>query len=166
MKIEFGIWGGAGTSVEREWFALVGSRGADRPGGHAVLGAVTPTRSEVERACRTTRAAGPGNARGLGKRFAYRPAGAYVFFRADDGERILGEQLHRRSIDVVAARRSHGAAFTCLVGRGVVVRTRRTSSSPAPGWTLEVREGDELLAVASLRANAGWFRVATRCALD
>ena len=163
VELAFGIWGGPGTSLRREFFAAVGSRGAQQPGGYAMFGSVTPSRAQTDAACAPVTTSASASQAGLSKPFTYRRAGANAYFKAPNGERLIGELLHRGSLTTLHLREPNGITFECPTSGRVLVRVRRAVG----GTELRVSQGKAVLGVASLRANgASSFRVSARCRQD
>jgi hypothetical protein len=158
VNLAFGVW-----DQRRTQFALVGSRGVNREGGYVILGAGTETGATTDRLCR--RSAPPRNASQarLSKPYVYKKAQDNVYFQASDGERILGDLLHVRSVTVVARRGALGVEYHCVVGSGVTVRVRELRG----GAELRVFDGRQALATAVVRRQGqSSFRVSDRCEED
>jgi len=165
VEIAFGIWGGPGTGVKRELFALVGSRGARREGGYAIFGSATPTSAEVETACARSNPVDTPSLERLSKPYSYRRAGANVYFQAKDGERLLGGLLSPRSATLVHLRLAYGVSFSCVVGSRIAVRIKDLRDGErVVGSELRVLLGRKLLATAAVRARGdSYFRISRRC---
>ncbi|MEX2212095.1 MAG: hypothetical protein WD689_10085 [Gaiellaceae bacterium] len=158
--IEFGVWGGPGTPHRlREHFALVGSRGASRPGGYVIYGSATPTRVARDASCRPTRLAANPDDRKLSQPYSYRPAGDNVYFTRGR-DRLLGTQLHIRSFDAVVQHDAVGVTFICAVPGEVTV----FMTEVADGQYFSARIGRELFGTAVLRTGRpSTLRISKRC---
>lgn len=158
--LAFGIWGGPVTLLrQREFFAAVGSWGSPRQGSFVILGSATPTSIQTDAACEPTAAPPSASQAKLSRPFVYKRAGANAYFRAANGEQLIGEPLHPRSISVLHLREPNGVRFRCRITGRVVVHVRRV----AAGNELRVSHGKALLAVASMRSGTSRFRISNRC---
>lgn len=167
LVLEFGSWGGAGT-LRREQFAAAGSAGAARGGGWVIYGAATPTRAETDRGCRRAARWPAPSKRALTGAYRYRRTSeGATYFRTPEGERLIGDRLHRRSIDVIASRLAFGVGFACLRRGPVLVRvTDVRSGGRTVGSRLVVGVRTEVVAEAVVRdAGESFFRVARDCRL-
>ncbi len=164
VEFAFGMWGGPGTSLRREPFAALGSRGADRPSGYVIFGSVTPTRTYLDRACLLSPLPTAGTA-ALSKPHTYRRAGENAYFEAADGERLIGSRLHQRSVSPLHLREANGITFSCPTQTRVQIRVRESKSgSRVPGAALRVVHGREVLGLAVVRRDGqSTLRVSKRC---
>lgn len=167
VQIEFGDWGGEGTGIKRERFALAGSKGANRPGGFMIFGSATPTRATTDRACRRTLVQPDPSRQRLSRPISYRrTSNGNAYFVASDGGQIPGERLHSGGIDPVISRMAWGVSFRCTVGTGVTILIidSRDRAGRVVGSYFSVRLGRELLATAVLRQQGeSFFRISSRC---
>lgn len=165
VELAFGMWGGPGTSLQREQFALVGSWGADRYGGYAIFGAATPTKAYRDPACaRSSMPSGAGSG-GLAQVYRYRKAGNNAYFVGADGDRIIGELLHPRTISALHVREPSAVGFTCVTTGRVIVRLKDVKEGArSVGTEMRVFDARKLLGVAVVRkSGASYFRVAGSC---
>lgn len=165
--IDFGEWGGPGTGIARERFALTGSKGANRPGGFMIFGSATPTRATTDRACRRTSVLPNPSRQRLSRPFTYRrTSNGNVYFAASDGRQVPGERLHPGGVDPVISRLAWGITYSCLVGTRVTVliTDSRDRAGRVVGSYFSARVGRELLATAVLREQGeSFFRISSRC---
>ena len=125
-----------------------------------MFGSVTPRRVQTDAACAPVTTSPSVSQAGLSKPFTYRRAGANAYFAAPNGERLIGELLHRGSLTTLHLREPNGITFECPTTGRVLVRVR----GAAGGSELRVGQGNALLGVASLRASGtSTFRVSARC---
>jgi hypothetical protein len=163
VELAFGIWGGAGTSLRREFFAVGGSWGAKKPGAYAIFGSASANRTQTDAACANTSISPGASQSGLSKPFVYRRAGANAYFRAANGEQLIGELLHRGSLSALHLREPNGVSFECPTTGRVIVETRAVSG----GNELRVSHGRALLTIASVRSDGtSSFRISNRCQQD
>jgi hypothetical protein len=163
VELAFGMWGGAGTSLRREYFAVVGSWGAKKPGAYVIFGSASANRAQTDAACARTSISPGASQTTLSKPFVYRRAGANAYFRAAKGEQLIGELLHRGSLSELHLREPNGVSFECPTTSRVIVETRAMTG----GNELRVSHGTALLAVASVRSDgASSFRISNRCQRD
>lgn len=167
VELAFGMWGGPPTSIQREQFAAIGSRGENKPGGYAMFGSATPTKAYRDPVCR--RASLPSGTQGTGLRqiYRYRTAGGNAYFVGADGDRIVGEPLHPGTVSVIHLREPSGIAFSCPTSGRVTVRLKNIrQGNRSVGTELRAFEARKLLGVAVVQlSGASYFRVATRCTL-
>lgn len=166
FEIGFGKWGGSGTSIKREFFALAGGDGANRPGGYLTYGFATPTRAATDGSCRrTTPRSKPSRGR-LSKPFSYREtANGNVYFRGGGGRQLIADRLSWGTIDETD-RMSVGVRFRCAFGTrlAVLITDSRDRSGRVVGSYFSVLFGRELLATAVLREQGeSFFRISSRC---
>ena len=164
FEIGFGKWGGPGTSIKREFFALAGGAGANRPGGYLTYGFATPTRADTDDSCRRATLRTNPSRRRLSKPFRYREtSNGNVYF---SGKRqVFAEQISWGTIDATD-RQSYGVRFRCAFGGriAVLITDSRDGAGRAVGSYFSVRFGRELLATAVLREQReSFFRISSRC---
>jgi hypothetical protein len=163
VELAFGIWGGVGTSLRREFFAVVGSWGAKKPGAYVIFGSANPSRAQTDAACAPASTSPDASQTGLSKRFVYLRAGTNSYFRAANGEQLIGELLHRGSLSALHLREPNGVSFECPTTSRVIVEVRGVTG----GNQLRVTHGRSLLAIASVRAEGtSSFRVSKKCRQD
>lgn len=166
FEIGFGKWGGQGTSIKAEFFALAGGAGADRPGGYLTYGLATPTRAATDQSCRRTTLRPNPSRRRLSKPFRYREtSNGNVYFRDGGGRQLIADRISWGTIDETD-RLSVGVRFRCAFGArlSVLITDSRDRSGRVVGSYFSVRFGRELLATAVLREGGGsFFRISSRC---
>jgi hypothetical protein len=165
VDVAFGAWGGEGTQIRREQFALAGNEGANRPGGYMIYGSATPTRATTDQACRRAVARPNPDRRRLSGPFSYRKAGQNVYFAARDGTRLIPEWLILGTIDFTDRMR-FGVRFRCPVRSAItiLITDSRDRAGRVVGTYFSVRVGRELLATAVLRQQGeSFFRISSRC---
>lgn len=166
FEIGFGKWGGAGTSIKHEFFALAGGDGANRPGGYLNYGLATPTRADTDDSCRRTTLRPNPSRRRLSKPFQYRETpNGNVYFTGSGGRRIVAERVSWGTIDATD-RESYAVRFRCAFGTrlAVLITDSRDRAGRAVGSYFSVRFGRELLATAVLREQGqSFFRISSRC---
>jgi hypothetical protein len=164
FEIGFGKWGGEGTSIKREFFALAGGDGANRPGGYLTYGLATATRADTDRACRPARLRPNPSRRRLSKPFRYREtANGNVYFSG--GRQLVADRLVWGAIDATD-RQSYGVRFRCASGGefAVLITDSRDRAGRVVGTYFSVRFRHELLATAVLREQGdSFFRISSRC---
>jgi hypothetical protein len=166
VELAFGMWGGPGTSLQREQFALVGSWGADRYGGYAIFGAATPTKAYRDPACARSSSPPDAGSDGLAQVYRFRKAGNNAYFVGADGDRLIGELLHPRTVSALHVREPSAVGFTCVTTGRVIVRLKDVKEGArSVGTELRVFDSRKLLGVAVVRkSGASYFRVASSCA--
>jgi hypothetical protein len=166
FEIGFGKWGGAGTSIKSEFFALAGGTGANRPGGYLNYGFATPTRADTDDSCRRTTLRPNPSRRRLSKPFRYREtSNGNVYFVGSGGRQIIAERVSWGTIDATD-RESDAVRFRCAFGGrfAVLITDSRDRAGHVVGSYFSVRFGRELLATAVLREQgASFFRISSRC---
>jgi hypothetical protein len=164
FRLEFGAWGGPGTSLpRRELFAAAVTRGSDELGGHMIYGSATPTKATADPACRPTRLASRPIDSRLLRPYTYRVIGHSGFFRSPSGDRVFLELVERTSIDPRVTLGALAVSFKCIVPGRVTV----SMTNSRGGTFMTVRIGRELYATAAVRPNDDFtFRVSKRCRLD
>jgi hypothetical protein len=164
VDLAFGLWGGPGTSLQREQFAVVGSWGADKYGGYAIFGAATPTKAYRDPACARSSGDAGGSVR-LAQVYRYRKAGNNAYFVGADGDRIIGELLHPRTASALHVREPSGVNFTCPTTGRVIVRLKDVKEGARSlGTEMRVFDARKLLGIAVVRrSGASYFRVAASC---
>lgn len=165
FEIGFGKWGGPGTSIKRELFALAGGAGANRPGGYLTYGFATPTRADTDDSCRRATLRPNPSRRRLSKPFRYRetPNGNVYFIGS--GGRLFAEEVSWGTIDATD-RESSAVRFGCSFGGrlAVLIADSRNRAGRVVGSYFSVRSGRELLATAVLREQGeSFFRISSRC---
>jgi hypothetical protein len=170
VRLEFGEWGGAGTSIPaRTGFALAGSKGANRPGGFMIFGSATAASATTDRACRRTRVLPNPSRERLSRPFLYRRTeSGNVYFVAGDGTTLPGERLRPpgHNTDPLTNRQAWGVSFRCAAGAAVtiVIVDSRDRAGRVVGSYFSARVGRELLATAVLRRGGdSFFRVSRKC---
>jgi hypothetical protein len=164
FSLEFGAWGGPGTGLpRRELYAAAVTRGSTELGGHMIYGSATPTREDVDQACRATRLAARPIERRLSGVYRYRLVGHSGIFRSPSGDTVYLEAVERTTQDPHVTHGALAASFKCFVpGRVTVAMTNSKG-----GTFMSVRIGRELYATAAIRPNNDFtFRVSKRCQLD
>jgi hypothetical protein len=164
FSLEFGAWGGPGTGLpRRELYAAAVTRGSTELGGHMIYGSATPTRADVDQACRATRLAARPIERRLSGVYRYRLVGHSGIFRSPSGDTVYLEAVERTTQDPHVTHGALAASFKCFVpGRVTVAMTNSKG-----GTFMSVRIGRELYATAAIRPNDDFtFRVSKRCQLD
>jgi hypothetical protein len=164
FKLEFGAWGGPGTGLpRRELFAAAVTRGSTESGGHMIYGSATPTKADVDPACRRTQLAARPIERRLSGVYRYRLVGHSGIFKSPSGDTIYLEPVERTTQDPAVTRGALAASFKCFVpGRLTVAMTNSKG-----GTFMTVRIGRELYATAAVRPrNDFTFRVSKRCTQD
>jgi hypothetical protein len=166
FEIGFGKWGGAGTSIKSEFFALAGGAGANRPGGYLNYGLATPTRADTDDSCRRTTLRPNPSRRRLSKPFRYREtSNGNVYFIGSGGRQIVAERVSWGTIDATD-RDSDAVTFRCAFGGrfAVLITDSRDRAGQVVGSYFSVRFGRELLATAVLREQGqSFFRISSRC---
>jgi len=164
FTLEFGAWGGPGTGLpRRELFAAAVTRGSTESGGHMVYGSATPTRADVDPACRATRLAARPIERRLSGVYRYRVVGHSGIFRSPSGDTVYLEPVERTTQDPRVTRGALGASFKCYVPGRVTVAMANSKG----GTFMTVRIGRELYATAAVRPHDDFtFRVSKRCTRD
>jgi hypothetical protein len=164
FEIGFGKWGGDGTSIKREFFALAGGDGANRPGGYLTYGFATPTRAGTDGSCRRASPRPNPSRRRLSKPFRYAETpNGNVYFRG--GRQLIADRLVWGAIDPTD-RQSYGVRFRCASGGrfAVLITDARDRAGRVVGTYFSVRFGRELLATAVLREEGeSFFRISSRC---
>lgn len=164
FTLEFGAWGGPGTGLpRRELYAAAVTRGSTELGGHMIYGSATPTKADVDAACKATRLAARSIDRRLSGVYRYRVIGHSGVFRSPSGDTLYLEPVERTTQDPRVTRGSLAASFKCFVpGRVTVAMTNSKG-----GTFMTVRIGRELYATAAVRPNNDFtFRVSKRCTPD
>jgi hypothetical protein len=166
FEIGFGKWGGAGTSIKREFFALAGGDGANRPGGYLNYGLATPTRADTDASCRRTTLRPNPSRRRLSKPFRYREtSNGNVYFAGGGARQLVADRLWWGAIDPTD-RESYGVRFRCASGGrfAVLITDSRDRAGRVVGTYFSVRRGRELLATAILREEGeSFFRISSGC---
>ena len=164
FTLEFGAWGGPGTGLpRRELYAAAVTRGSTEFGGHMIYGSATPTKADVDQACRATRLAGNPIERRLSGVYRYRLVGHSGIFRSSSGDTVYLEAVDRTTQDPHVTRGALAASFRCFVPGRVTVAMANSKG----GTFMTVRIGRELYATAAVRPNDDFtFRVSKRCRLD
>jgi hypothetical protein len=164
FTLEFGAWGGPGTGLpRREHYAAAVTRGSTELGGHMIYGSATPTKAEVDRACRATRLAARPIERRLSGVYRYRVIGHSGIFRSPSGDTVYLEAVERTTQDPLVTHGALAASFKCFVPGRVTVAMANSKG----GTFMTVRIGRELYATAAIRPNNHFtFRVSKRCRLD
>jgi hypothetical protein len=161
FTLEFGAWGGPGTGLpRRELYAAAVTRGSTEFGGHMIYGSATPTKADVDQACRATRLAARPIERRLSGVYRYRTVGHSGIFRSPKGDTLYLEPVERTTQDPRVTRGALAVSFKCFVpGRVTVAMTNSKG-----GTFMTVRIGRELYATAAVRPNDDFtFRVSKRC---
>jgi hypothetical protein len=164
FTLEFGAWGGPGTGLpRRELYAAAVTRGSTELGGHMIYGSATPTKADVDHACRSTRLAARPIERRLSGVYRYRVVGHSGIFRSPSGDVVYLEPVERTTQDPHVTRGALAASFRCFVpGRVTVAMTNSKG-----GTFMTVRIGRELYATAAVRSNDDFtFRISKRCTQD
>jgi hypothetical protein len=164
FTLEFGAWGGPGTGLpRRELYAAAVTRGSTEFGGHMIYGSATPTKADVDQACRATRLAANPIERRLSGVYRYRLVGHSGIFRSPSGDTVYLEPVERTTIDPHVTRGALAASFRCFVPGRVTVAMANSKG----GTFMTVRIGRELYATAAVRPNNDFtFRVSKRCDLE
>ena len=164
FSLEFGAWGGPGTGLpRRELYAAAVTRGSTELGGHMIYGSATPTKAEVDRACRATRLPARPIERRLSGVYRYRVIGHSGIFRSPSGDTVYLEAVERTTQDPLVTHGALAASFKCFVPGRVTVAMANSKG----GTFMTVRIGRELYATAAIRPNNDFtFRVSKRCRLD
>jgi hypothetical protein len=164
FSLEFGAWGGPGTGIpRRELYAAAVTRGSTELGGHMIYGSATPTKAEVDRACRATQLAARPIERRLSGVYRYRVIGHSGIFRSPSGDTVYLEAVERTTQDPLVTHGALAASFKCFVPGRVTVAMANSKG----GTFMTVRIGRELYATAAIRPNNDFtFRVSKRCHLE
>ncbi|HEV8250774.1 MAG TPA: hypothetical protein VGQ15_12450 [Gaiellaceae bacterium] len=161
FRLEFGTWGGPGTSIPRhELYAAAVTSGSSKNGGRLAYGAATPTKATVDSACRATRLAPNPIDKRLSGRYRWRRVGGSGVFRSPSGDTLYLEPATGVTYD---PRGAQAVTFTCVVSGRVTVAMVNSQG----GTYLTVRIGRELYATAAVRPHGEFtFRVSKRCTLE
>jgi len=164
FSLEFGAWGGPGTGLpRRELYAAAVTRGSTELGGHMIYGSATPTKADVDPACRPARLAARPIERRLSGIYRYRVIGHSGVFRSPSGETLYLEPVERTTQDPRVTRGGLAVRFKCFVPGRVTIAMANSKG----GTFMTARIGRELYATAAVRPNNDFtFRVSKRCTRD